>query len=179
VHETNDLGCTVISYNDIGPQAVNIFDGDSYEKSPAYCNLPDDGSVTKNISGTSVVGVGAYDNNAKHAVSNSFGSCVPIVAFYDDSTIGLYHANSAQSPDVGRAELLSRNPTDVYLLTKPGVGASKSYMGSGVRLRQQTLQALDWHHEKSEECRYHIVEVLRKTLAVEVTAQKLNIYYQA
>lgn len=64
--------------------------------------------------------------------------------------------------------MLSYNPTDVVVVTKPG---------SGSQISLQSAQAIDVYQQKPENCNFHIMEEFhRHILAVEASPYGLASY---
>lgn len=133
---------------------------------PAETPLPPVGATCQLEDGTVVVGVGGVGRSTKAIVPNSFSSCTPLIAKFDDGSVGLYHAASTDENDPNREYLLKAQPTDVFVITKDGFGAHTG---------RQSAQAIDTIEQAFPETSVHIVTLPRATLSVEARPGKIVI----
>ncbi len=165
---THGVDFSLHSYGNPPKQRVDCLKADHYRNDPnARAQLPDIGETGLLSNGGKIVGISGVGFDKNRLISHSFSSCTPIIAFYSNGDIGLYHASSAARDDDKRQELLDKNPTDVFVVTKPENGSHR---------QRQSAHAIDLITDKPSGCNVHIVEVPRSTLAIEATPSRLAIF---
>lgn len=165
---TNNDNLTIYSYGNKPAISVELKSSVQYRDSDfANCSLPSACKTHNTTDGTVIVGVGGVGRSTTAVVSNSFGSCTPIIARFSDGSIGMYHAAFAPLNDPMRAQLLNAEPTDIFVVTKDGFGA---------HIGRQTAQAIDTVQQAPPGSNVHIVTVPRATLAVEARPGKIVIF---
>jgi hypothetical protein len=128
--------------------------------------LPETNTSSSLNDGAIVVGIGAACRSKSALRSHSFGPCTPMAAVYADGTVGLYHAMSAAENDPHRAMLIDKKPTDIFVITKDGVGPHAA---------KQTAQVIDTVNQAHPDTSVHVVTLPRHVLALEVTPNEISV----
>lgn len=164
VDELNNL--KIYSFGNPPTQSIHQHTTASYEH-PEYLEAAlSDNKVMDD--GTKMVAIAQsrYSTGKESLFSHSFTACTPLAASYKDGTVGLYHAFSAALDDENRAELLDKQPSDVFVVLREGTGAF------ALRQRAHAAYVID---NAPPGCNIHVVEVKSAELAVEIGPEKLTV----
>ncbi|WP_292933932.1 hypothetical protein [Noviherbaspirillum sp.] len=174
---TNEIGFTVYSFGGDLPPELHI-EHRKMSNSEVIRYIADTSKE-----GDEEVGINALKYGSQSLCSHSFGSCVPVFAYYPSDAgenadngrpKALYHAAS-YVPDILNGLLASPEygkPTDIFVVTRNWDAGNRRHVG----INKQSAVSLYINAHLPVGSRFHIIEVPWGGAAVRVAADKIEIW---